>query len=244
MTKRNALGAQLLVDGTILSNDVGSVSSIRCPVGQMNVTGLDRNARERLFLLRDGGIDFAPFFNPASGAAHDVLSALPTTDLTTTFIAVNALDGPAASLIGKQINYDGNRAADGSLMFATSGVGNSYGLEWGELLTNGIITSTAAENLGSRDDGAATSHGLQAYLHVLGFTGTSVTVTIQDSADNSSFSAVTGGAFAAASAVGAQRIATAAGATVRRYLRLALTGTYTSAVLAVNVIRNATATTF
>lgn len=244
MTKASGLGARFLIDGYSLANDVGAVSRIGCPVGQMDVTGLDRDAHERIFLIRDGGIDYTPFFNPATGRIHDVLSALPRTPYVVTYVHRNALDAPAASIYGHQINYDPTRGADGSLMFSASHTGAGYGLEWGELLTAGIVTSTAAENLASRDDGAATTFGLQAYLHVLGFTGTSVTVTVQDSADNSSFAAVTGAAFTAASAIGSQRIATAVDATIRRYLRVALTGSYSSAVLAVNVVRNLTATRF
>ena len=36
------------------------------------------------------------------------------------------------------------------------------------------------------------SFGVQAYLQVFSFTGTDVTITIQDSADNSSFANITG----------------------------------------------------
>lgn len=238
MAKSSGLGSRLLVDGYNFSNDVGSVSQISIPVGQQMVTGLDKDAVERINLLRDASMTYEPFFNPAVGGIHDVLADLPTTNRVVTFIHTNAANGAAFSMVGKQVNYDGNRAADGSLTFATNQVGNAYGGEWGELLSDGIVTSTGAGNLASRDDGAATDYGLQAYLHVLDFTGTSVTVTIQDSADNSSFSAVTGGAFTAASAVGAQRIATANDLTVARYLRVALSGTYSNAVLAVNVVRN------
>jgi hypothetical protein len=239
MAKGAALGARFVIDGYPISNDVGSVSQIACPQGQFNVTGLDKTAHERIGLLRDGAISFEPFFgNTDTTGSHDVLKTLPTTDRAITFAVSNAVGAAAVSIVGKEVNYDGNRAADGSLMFASNMVGNGYGMEWGKLLTNGIVTSTAAENLASRDDGAATTFGLQAYLHVLAFTGTSVTVTLQDSADNSSFAAFTGSAFTAASAIGSQRIATANNATIRRYLRCALTGTYSNAIILVNVVRN------
>lgn len=87
--------------------------------------------------------------------------------------------------------------------------------------------------------------GAQAYLQVTGFAGTSVTVAVQDSADNSTFTAVTGLTFTAVTAAPAwQRLATAGNATVRRYLRIATTGTFSNAVFAVALTRNLAATAF
>ena len=86
--------------------------------------------------------------------------------------------------------------------------------------------------------------GAQAYLQVTSFTGTSVTVTVKDSADNSSFTAVTGLTFTAATAAPyTQRLATAATATVRRYLQVDTTGTFSSATFAVVLNRNLAAGT-
>ena len=86
--------------------------------------------------------------------------------------------------------------------------------------------------------------GAQAHLQVTGFAGTSVTVAVQDSADNSTFTAVTGLTFTAATAAPAwQRLATG-NATVRRYLRIATTGTFSNAVFAVALTRNLAATAF
>ena len=87
--------------------------------------------------------------------------------------------------------------------------------------------------------------GAQAYLQVTGFTGTSVTVAVQDSADGSSYSAVTGLTFTAATAAPyTQRLATSGSATIRRYLRVATTGTFSSATFAVVLNRNLSATGF
>jgi hypothetical protein len=245
MAKRGALGSELLVGGSRLSNDIGQVNSITTPVGVQDVTGIDKSARETLLLLRDGSITFTPFFNPATGRAHPILSALPRTDVITSFLVANAQGEPAFCLNGKQNNYDASRSPAGELTFSTTTNGNGYGGEWCEILTDdGITTSTSAENLASLDGGAATDFGLQAYLHVLSFSGTSITVTLEDSADNASFSAITGGAFTAATAAGAERIQTARDATIRRYVRCALTGTYSSAVILVAINRNTTEVLF
>lgn len=87
--------------------------------------------------------------------------------------------------------------------------------------------------------------GAQAYLQVTSFTGTSVTVAVQDSADNSSWANVTGLSFTAVTAApNTQRLATAGNATIRRYLRVITTGTFSSATFAVVLDRNMAATAF
>jgi hypothetical protein len=87
--------------------------------------------------------------------------------------------------------------------------------------------------------------GAQAYLQVTSFTGTSVTVAVQDSADNSTFAAVTGLTFTAVTAAPAwQRLATAGTATLRRYVRVVTTGTFSSATFAVMANRNLSSTSF
>lgn len=151
------------------------------------------------------------------------------------------LGNPAACMTCKQLDYNPTRAAGGMLTISVSAQSNGYGLEWGRLLTAGLRTDTAATNGTSIDGGGSTAFGAQAYLQVTAFTGTDVTVTIQDSADNSSFTAVTGLAFTATTAAHTfQRIATSNTATIRRYLR-AVTSTsagFTSATFAVVVVRN------
>jgi hypothetical protein len=90
-----------------------------------------------------------------------------------------------------------------------------------------------------------TAHGAQAYLQVTGFTGTSVTVAVQDSADNSTFAAVTGLTFTAVTAAPAwARLATTGNATLRRYVRVVTTGTFSSATFAVVLDRNLNSTSF
>ncbi|MCP4960926.1 MAG: hypothetical protein GY925_16875 [Actinomycetia bacterium] len=232
------MGAQLYVGAGDLSNDSGNVDTIATPRGIFDVTGLDKYAKETLLGLAEGILGFGAFFNTAAGQAHPILSALPTSDEVITFAVGSTAGSPAASMIGPQLNYDANRPGDGSFTFSTTKAGNGYGLDWGELLTAGKVTSTGAEDLASVDFGAAGTNGLVAYLHVFAFTGTSVTVTIEESSDDGggdAFTAVTGGAFTAASAVGSQRIETADSLAVEQYLQVALTGTYSNAVLAVVV---------
>jgi hypothetical protein len=77
--------------------------------------------------------------------------------------------------------------------------------------------------------------GWAAQNQTFAVVGTSVTVTIQDAheAEAASFANLTGGAFAAVngSAVGAERIASAAGI-IRNHVRVKTTGTFTSGIFA------------
>lgn len=248
MAKQSGLGDALYVAGYDLSGDVGSLGRVGGGPAAMEVTGIDKAAFERIGGLRDGGVEYSAWFNPGIDRAHDVLSVLPTADQVLTYCRGTALGSPAACLVGKQINYDPTRAADGALTIAVQALANGYGLEWGRLLTAGKRTDTAATNGASLDLGAAsTAFGLQAYLHVFAFTGTSVTVKLQESSDDGAGDAwadVVGGAFAAATGITSQRIATAAGQTVERYLRVVTTGTFSNAVVAVAVVRNEIATVF
>ena len=72
-------------------------------------------------------------------------------------------------------------------------------------------------------------------------TGTNATFTIQSSSDDGAgdaFAAVTGGAFTQVTGVGWERIQTARALAIERYLRVAVTGTFTSVTFAVIVVRN------
>lgn len=82
-------------------------------------------------------------------------------------------------------------------------------------------TTTGAE----RDDAAATSSGWVAHLHVTAVSGGSWVVKLQDAAVSNTYSDVSGGAFTAATGATSQRLASASGATLRRFVRYVATRT-------------------
>lgn len=248
MAKESGLGDRCYVDGFNISGDVGSLSSIHGGPNPGDVTAIDKGAFERIGLLIDGGISFSSWFNSDNVSAikgsHQVLKTLPTADRVVTYGHTAVLGAPAATLVSKQVNYDGSRGQDGSYSHTVDASANAYGLLWGEQLTPGPKTDTTATNGTGIDFGAvSTLFGAYAALHVFSVTGTSVTVKVQDSADNVTFADVTGLTFAAvlAGANGAQFLATSATATVRRYVRAISTGTFSNAQFAVNFVRNLTA---
>jgi hypothetical protein len=248
MAKQSGMGDNCYVGGYDLSGDVGSLSKISGSLAPLDVTAINKFAFERIGGLRDGGIDFSAFFNPSANQAHPVLSALPTSDVVVSYYRGTTLGNAAASLVAKQINYDGTRAADGGFTFALSSQANGFGLEWGDQVTAGVRTDTAA-TLGTAIDSGVVStvFGAQAYLQAFAFTGTDATVKVQDSADNITFADVTGLTFTQITASRfTQRLATASGATLRRYVRAITitTGGFTSLAFAVQVTRNTTAVSF
>jgi len=243
VAKSSGLGDAFYVGGYDLSGDTSALSKIGGSLGVLDVTAINKSAFERLGGVRDGGIDWTSYFNPTG--AHPVLSALPTADIIATYANGTALGNPAACIVAKQVNYDGTRGQDGSLTFGVQATANAYGLEWGVQLTAGLRTDTAATNGTGVDQAASTSFGWQAYLQVTAFTGTSVTVKIQDSADNSSWADLSGAGFTAATGITSQRLQAASGtATVRRYVRAVTTGTFNPATFSVVFVKNLTTVTF
>lgn len=244
MAKQSGMGDNFYAAGVDLSGDTGSLARIGGGPGVLDVTGINKSAPERTGGLRDGVIDWTSYFNPAAGQSHALLNDLPTADVIMSYCRGTALGGQCASLIGKQPNYDGTRAADGAFTFQVNALANAKGIEWGEQLTAGKRTDGSATNGSSIDYGAvSTAFGMAAYLHVFAFTGTSVTVTIEDSADNVSFAAIASGAFTAATGITSQRIATGTTATIRRYVRAVTSGVFSNAIFAVNFVRYLTAQT-
>jgi hypothetical protein len=241
MTKQSGLGDNLYVGGFDLSGDIATLQSIAGGNEPLPITGIDKSGMERRGGKRDGLIDATTWFNPSAGQQHDVQSALPTTDVIVSYFRGTALGGASANLVAKQANYDATRGDDGSLTFNVQALANAFGLEWGTNLTPGKETDTSAANGSGVDFAASSSFGLQAYCHVFAFTGTSVTIKLQESADDAAgdpYADVVGGSFGALTAVGASRIATATNLTVERWLRVVTTGTFSNAVFAVSVVRN------
>jgi hypothetical protein len=247
VAKSSGLGDAFYIAGFDASGDIGSINVSGGPA-TIDVTSIDKSAHQRIGGLRNGTMSWNAFFNPTVGATHDQFASLPTADVICTYLRGTTLGSPAACQVSKQINYDGNRANTGEFTFSVEAQSNGFGLEWGQTLTAGTRTDTAATNGASIDTTAAASFGAQAYLHVFSpFTGTDATVKIQDSADNSTFADVTGLTFTQiTSGPTSQRLATASGATVRRYLRAATvtTGGFSALSFAVVVVKNATAVTF
>lgn len=250
MPKQSGLGDDLFIDGVRIGGDINSVGAVGGGPTVLDVTDITQSAIERRGAGRDGRIEFVSYFSPeVTGTAHSELASLPTTDRLITYCRGMTLSAPAASTVAKQANYDLTRAQDGSLTFAVSAPATKYGVDWGELLTVGVRTDSAAVTGGAGVDYTATTEfGAQAFLHVTSFTGTSVTVKIQHSDDDGAgdpYADIAGLTFAAVTASGsAERLQTDRDLAIKRYIRVVTSGTFTSASFIVAFTKNETEVLF
>lgn len=240
MAKESGIGDGLFVNGVDLSGDIQAVNAISTPRATIDTTGINQTGYARVPGLRDGLIDMVTHFNVSAGQQFPTLKAVPDADTHVLYRHGSTIGNPGAALVSKRTNFDATRAADGGMTFAVNAVANAFGLDWGVQLTAGKRTDTAATNGASYDQTtASTSFGWEAYLQVFAVTGTSVTVAIEDSADNVSFAALSGASFTAATGITYQRLQSSSStATVRRYVRAVTTGTFSNAVFAVVFVRN------
>lgn len=186
MTKASGIGQRFFVEGVDLSGDIGSLSSVSTPRGELIVTDIQKNAVERLQGLADGQITFDFFFNPSAGQAHLTLGALPSTDVQVMYLTSTTAGLAAFCIEAKQINYDLNRGADGSLTgSATALAATGKPAEWGRILAAKATHVAADEETGILAVGAAqTANGGVGYLQHFSADTNTVTYNIEDSANS------------------------------------------------------------
>jgi hypothetical protein len=245
MAKESGLGAQLYFGVYNLSNDTQSVGKLGKKLDPLDLTGIDKGAPERLAGQLDGEISWTSYLNTTN--AHLALSPRARGNVQVSYWHRAALGTPVASIITQQINYDPKRSDKGAMTIDVQALANAYWLEWGRGLTAGKRTDTTATNGTGVDFGnptpAAYSFGLQAYLHVFAFTGTSAAIKLQESSDNGvgdAWTDVTGGAFSSVTAPVTEMLRTGRTQTVERYLRVVTSGTFSDLQFAVSANINIT----
>src|SRR6266498_3557805 len=212
MAHQGGLGQGLLVGGYDLGGDINSLRDVHGGNTPIPMTDITQLAMARSGGLRDGGLSFMAYFNPSTDRAHPVLRTLPTADVPASYLCGTALGDPAFCCVAKQIGYDPARGEDGSLLFTVDLLANAFGAEWCDQLTAGLRTDTGAANGTGVDLGAAgaLAFGAQAYLQVTAFSGTDVTIKIQDATTlGGAYTDVAGLAFTAVTAAhSSQRLQT------------------------------------
>lgn len=249
MAKQGGMGDRLYIDEFDMSGDVGSLNNVGGGPAPSIVTDITKSAEQRIGLIRDGRLSMVTWFNPSTTAgaegSHSILRTRPTTDRIITYGIGTAIGNPAASLVSKQVNYDGTRNQDASYTHAVDTLANGFGLEWGEQQTAGKQSATTGGNNTSIDGLAGTSFGATSYVHLISFTGTNIFIGYDGSSDNGvgdPFATIDGGSLEAAfTAVGSQRKASGVTASIERYTRLYFSGTFTQATFMVNFVRYLTA---
>ena len=198
-----------------------------------------------------------------AGPINAILSAGEAGDLHTTMTAlqgrpismgiaiginqVPTLGDPIFVLSTDLKSYTGLESAGGMVtMNATLGggadstAGMKYGKAWGTIL-HGLAAASAANASTADifDGGAASAAGGFMFYCLTSLDGGNVTLSIEDSADNSTYTALTGATSGALTEAGCGIVQLGTNATVRRYLRwqLALAGGATTATFLIAFVR-------
>jgi hypothetical protein len=102
-----------------IKNDITSLE-FATPRAVQEVTGIDKNAMERILLLADFSVTLNGVFNDATGMSHDVFKTVPSTSVARTV---------SLTVSGQSLNneclftdYPLSRGDDGALTFAVEGV--------------------------------------------------------------------------------------------------------------------------
>lgn len=242
MPKQSGLGANFYVDQYDVSGDINSVGTISAPLATFDVTDITQKAPERIPGLMDGNLAWTALWNSDPDHFIEVLRDIKRTDVQVSYFQEPELGAPAFSLIGKKVSFDPTRAADGDLKVACSATSNGFGAEWGRQLTDGIVVDTADFDTDGLDTASSAAFGAQLYVHVFSLTGSDATISLEHSSDNGvgdAWAAVdTGSADLAITDVGAWRSQTGRTATVKRWVRISVVGTFTGISLAAHVVKN------
>lgn len=239
MTKSSGMGDQLFIAGYDIGSNINSINGLSTPRETLPATDITQSAMARLYGKRDAQAEFASYLDMAAAKAYDALSPLPRTDVHLMYLRGEALGGESLGLVGKQVNYDPNRGDDGSILFGTTVLSSAFGADWSRQLTAGKDTHASATNGTSIDTTASLAFGFQAYLQVFSVGSGTVEISLEDSANDADWLALTDGAFTNATGRTAERIqSSSATATVRRYIRVITEGTFTDAVIAVSICKN------
>lgn len=176
--------------------------------------------------LLSASYDFEGKYDPADTSVQTDIAA-QTQGVLTVCPSGSAVGDLARLVPALNTAYGQSSVIDDVVAFSW-GVTGAAAIAFGKIIHTGEDTNTTT---GTGIDGtASTSTGWTMHLHVSLVDGGSWVVKVQDSADNSSWSDLSGASFTAATGVTSQRLtSSSATATVRRYVRVVATRTGGSA---------------
>ena len=169
--------------------------------------------------LKQGSIQLEGFFDKTllSGIDAILTAAFGAAEIITSLVQESPSIGVRALLMNAdQSKYEVGSPLGQIIMSTAEMHAADNGLESGVLLHLPSTLETATANATSVDNGAASTNGAVAHLHLTQITGLNVTVIVQHSTDNSTW--VDLFTFTAASAITSQRLSVTG--TVNRYRRV------------------------
>jgi hypothetical protein len=203
----------------------------------VDVTPFGADDHQYLAGLEGGTISLGGMFDATATVGSDAVldAALDSSNhmVTIGFPGVDTVGNNCALANSRQVEYQ-VRAPVNDAVRITANIQADGAIRVGGVLLHDLSAETGAVDETSVDNGALTSYGAVANLHVTAFTGTDATVTITDSTDDNTFAELI--PFTQVTGVGAEH-ATVTG-TVNRYVRVELTGTFDTITFAVSFARN------
>lgn len=190
--------------------------------------------------LADGKFESGGFYDPLFEDVRQTLQVTPDSIVSWAPGGATAFGDPVRMMAGVTPNYKESAPVGGMTMFTwgvkssdTLGIGHTY---------HPLAAETVTGFSAYFDGGAATLLGAVAHLHVTAISGTAtptVTVKFRDatSGAGAGLADITGGAFAAATTIQAQRLVIPG--TIRQFVRVdwTITGTNPSLTFAVALAR-------
>lgn len=198
----------------------------------LETTSFGDTARDFIEGLKTGTISLDGLFEPTNDTQDEQLNAIFTSTTVTTPISLapgnDTLGNLAYVAIPLDIEYSIDTPFEDLISVSAQMQASTEILRGHSLHALGAETTTG--NGTGVNNGAASSLGGRLNHHVTAFSGSSGTLSLEDSADDISYAAVTGGSYGPITAADSTTI-NITGA-IRQYSRIARTGTFTSITFA------------
>ncbi len=209
----------VLIDGYVVSEFFTNVDS-NPTVAALNCTGFGVASKQYLPGLKDGTMSLQGFYAVAHGEVDEILRAVfaeAAGQVVSIGIAGLAV-GAAADVLTPKLSAYRKTSVLEDVNKATVDLQANGGIDYA-LSLHDVTEEDQTEAGTTHDQGAATTNGGVAHLHVTGVVGDTaqLDVVIEHSADGSTWETLV--TFIPATAVGAERVVIAAGTTVQRYTR-------------------------
>lgn len=240
MAIKSGLNQRFYVHGNDLSGDTAAITNAEGSFDDYDHTAIDKVAHVHANGQAVGVMEWESFFNDATGQAHDVLSALPLTDVVVTWLLGIAIGDPTFTLVSKLASaYGVNRDPSGAMTIRSRAEGSAgFAFEEGIALTAADDTFSSASSATGIDNTAQTVLGATAVCHVLSIASGTPTILLEDSANSTNG---VDGSWATLLTFGAQAVNTGQRVTsvtnVDDWVRVTMTGTFTDCVVVVTLRR-------
>lgn len=214
----SAKNTSVLVDGYDLSHYFDTADTDQ-KLAALDTTTFGSQAKTFTAGLADGAMSLGGVFDGSANAVDQVLQAAlsSTSDHVITICPIGAGTLGNVAKIAQAIETDYKVSGAVASVVKTTATIQTDGGAFGGLVLHPLQAETATNNGTAIDNGASSSNGGVANLHVTAESGTtpSITVKVQHSADNTTWADLI--TFNAATAIGGQNLPVTG--TVNRYVR-------------------------